>query len=200
MDGWQQDLQIASDINSAPTIEALAKLEATLPPGAFGGDFKQLVEARRAQLLNEQNTAKMQEAAKEYRTNIQGKTDELATPGTDMARRNLAQTMSGVNAQANRRGLLYSGLRQSANAQAQGQYASGVSDARTRATEMGQQRASALEGKTIQSGFERQQGAMGAANDEYNDSLQRRQSSQALTGSIFNSAGSVAGGLLARRR
>lgn len=195
------DLQLSQRIAAAKDEAELAALdeESRTRSPDFHEYKKAIFDSRRAQLMNEGNAAKMGEAAKEYRTNLQGHTDQLAVAGQDKARRGLAQAMSGINTAANRRGLLYSGLRQGANAQAQGQYASGLSDARAQANEQGQQRAQALEDRTVDRGLEAQRSAMGHANRDYDTALRNRERDQAFRGSIFNSVGSVAGGLLARR-
>lgn len=144
------------------------------------------------------NTQQQQQAT-DFRNNLPQMEEDLGSSYERQARRGLAQNIQGINANASRRGLLYSGLRQGAEAGAQARTAGDVAQKRYQINQGLEQNAQGLESGAASNIFSSYKNDIQNADDSYNLALQQMQSRNNLLTGLFGGIGAAAGGYLGRK-
>lgn len=151
--------------------------------------------------LNNQLTA-----AREYRKNLPQLSNKLYEQYAGQSKRDLASAMKDVDKDYNRRGLLHSGMRTSAQFGAQADSANDRAQARNQINQGLLANADTLEGNAFGTA-----GGIAGLNYNYGDQLiqgqqsdinfqqSRDQSNQRLWNTVLGGAGGIAGGIAGRR-
>jgi hypothetical protein len=165
--------------------------------GSYGGEEQRL----RTEMLQglKRYRDKLSAQAKEYRSNIEDTRSKMFSQAKEGRRRNLAQTMTGVQRGANRRGLLYSGLRAGEEAGARQRTATGMAQDKEKINQQTEAKAAQMEQQAATAGLGTQQMGIDAKSDAYNQALQSRRDKLAAQRGLFQAAGS-AGGMAAANR
>lgn len=140
---------------------------------------------------------KMVAQAQAYRANLPGLQEKMGSGVADQGRRGLAEQMSGIKTASNKRGLLYSGLRQGAQTGAQAQMAGNVAGQRAQINQDTESQAQKMEQAAAQSGLVARGQQIETADNAYNEALQKhsagREQAQAIGSAAGQGAGMVAG-------
>jgi len=142
--------------------------------------------------------------ASEYRKNLAGTQEQLMNQAGDSGRRNLAEGITDSRRAMSSRGLLYSGLRQGAEAGNRSDYLSGLSQARSGINQQTTDTADQMSAQAKQSGIGAQQAQQGLADAIYNQNMQqfgiakeedskRKQALSSATGGLLGIAGNFMG-------
>lgn len=171
----------------------------------FGGDEEEQapdvseVVRRNLAAQNKTLTGDLASRAKDYRTKLNQTRGEMYDQAADVGRRGLAQQMAGVNKQANQRGLLYSGLKQGAQAQKAAGYAGNLSRAQQNIYDATENQAQELEQGAINADIQQAMAERSATDAAYNAALQARNNRNGLLGSLFSAGGTIAGSALGKK-
>ena len=95
--------------------------------------------------------------AQDFRANLPNYEQDQQNTATDSAKAKLANTMSGIDSSANSRGLLYSGLKQGAEANAAGGYASDLAATKANINQNAESAAEGMENAAVGQGLNQQQ-------------------------------------------
>lgn len=133
--------------------------------------------------------------AKDFRAGLPQYQENQFNAAADASRRQLAGDISGVRKSANQRGMLYSGLRQGAEAAAGGNAAAALAKRRVAINQESGERADALDNQALQSGMAVQQLEQKRLDTAYERALDRQKQKQAGLGSIAGGFGGIMGGL-----
>lgn len=186
------------------TLGSILNFSRTGSQDASNERLRALINQRLAEVRAQQEQKKMQEQltaqAKDYRANLKGTQERQFASVADPMRQQLAQQMSGIRGQANKRGLLYSGQRAGAESQAQGQAAQQLSGQRAQINEATQNVANTMEQQAVQSGLQTAQQRQKEINDAYNQALKQKQGESAVTGALGGAIGQGLGSYLGGRR
>lgn len=155
--------------------------------GDVGGSGPGIPDAARAQ------REKIVQTATDYRTNLGRTQAGLMDVQTDKARRGLAENIAGVRQAANRRGMLYSGLRSGAESEAAGKYASGLSAQRAKIGEETEAKANKLEDLAIEAALQEQQARGKLSDIDYKRALEQRKARNDMMGAVGGAAGGLIG-------
>lgn len=143
--------------------------------------------------------ARQVKQAQDFRTNQKGMQSEQDRASRMTARQELAKNLYDVRSTANTRGLLYSGLKQQGDVQAQqGAQSLIANDSAANAARLEDQ-ARGLEDQAAQTGISLQAQKQGIADNTYATALANRQARDQVIGAGLGAIGSLAGGGLARR-
>lgn len=159
-------------------------------------------ETERANQIRGQLT----QQATDYRSKLPQLQQQMFNPVADQSRRELGQQMRGINTVSNQRGLLYSGMRKGAQAEARGNMSAGLAAKRAQINANTTAQADAYDQAAVGGNREAQDMAMQQAqqkqqrNDQnYAQALERRKQRMGQTMGMANAAGqsvgSVAGAL-----
>lgn len=129
--------------------------------------------------------------AQEYREKAPGLAEQRYALAGDQARRGLQGDIKQIGTSANSRGLLYSGLRQGAEAQAGQQAASGLAQRRASIIGDVEGQQNQMDRSAIQSGLNVQNIEQGRLDQIYQDAMKRRQEQMALNQSPVGIIGNV---------
>lgn len=137
-----------------------------------------------------------QQAANAYMNNAPNLAAQQNVQAEQNTRADLANKMSSIKSGSNKRGLLYSGLKQAQEAGAQGQAANNISNqaAQTNQQIMGQQQA--LQNQGTQAGFALQQANQQVLDTQYQNEMSQRQARQGAVAGVLGAAGGLLGGVL----
>lgn len=130
--------------------------------------------------------------AQQYRQNLGATQNKQFEQSTDPARTQLARRMSDIDSSANSRGLLYSGLKQGAQADANAGYASGLAQNRTQINADTNNRADQMDQAAISAGLDQQQLQQSIYDDQYQRDLKARDARMG----VLNKLGGAVGGLV----
>ncbi len=136
-------------------------------------------------------TAKRTQEAKDYRANLPGTIQDASTSLQNQSRRALAGDMAQNNMSANRRGLLGSGLNQSANAQASGKEAVNYANANQQMTNKLQDSADQMDANAINNGYQYWQSAKAIQDSAYNAALSNMMAQRSAFMGVLNAGGNV---------
>lgn len=114
-------------------------------------DYEAQVEGVDPRIVNLRNQQINQ--ANDFNYNLSNYKEAQGTQAADNARRTLASDLSGVKSNANRRGLLYSGLNQSAQAGTRAKSAAALGQKQADINTSADQQNAALQNRAIQSGL-----------------------------------------------
>lgn len=197
--------------NAITDENAKNELSGAFTRGVFNSYGNQdLFNTNLSKYEGDQNTANYQnqekdlnnkqiQQAQDFRANMPQMEQDLGSAYERQARRGLAQNIQGINANASRRGLLYSGLRQGAEAGAQAKAAGDVAQKRYEINQGLEQNAQGLESGSASNIFSSYKNDIQNADDSYNLALQQMQSRNNLLTGLFGGIGAAAGGYLGRR-
>lgn len=165
-----------------------------------GGDYSEdPYEKRRREDLQKVKdyTKQLGNEATDFRSNLPGYQEKSLGVQQDSLRRDLAKNLAGVDRSSNRRGLLYSGLREGGRAQAIGGYGSALAQRRAGINDASEQMASGMEDRAIQADIQRVGLENQGNQSAYQAALARREGNNAgmagLMGGIGSFMGSAAG-------
>jgi hypothetical protein len=157
-------------------------------PGAFIPEVDP-----RLQNISTQQTSQ----AQNFRSNLPTYTQDKYNIASDMAKQKLGQDMNAIRSGASSRGLLYSGLREGREAQAQGAMVSNLARQRTDINRDAENEARGMEMGAINSGMSLQQANQARQDAIYNAALDKymnRKSPGQAIGGILGSVGGMAAG------
>lgn len=159
-------------------------------------------ERQRQDALNKADALRKTQAnlTNTYRDRLSGTQAEMGNQAEEQSRRNLAQSMSGIDQAANQRGLLYSGLRAGSQAGARAQEAQNLSQQKANIYDQTNQQAEQLDTGAINAGYQQQTAQQKASDDAYQAALAKMQSGQGVTNALLNAGGAVAGKAIASQR
>lgn len=176
------------------TVGVAKGIAGALSPGGASGNENYLSNEQQKQ---NNYSAKIQErsreAAQEYRSNLAATQARQGQLAEESGRRDLATNMAGVRTASNRRGLLYSGIRQGAEAEAGQSYASNLGAQKQRIKDSTEATADAMESKAIGAGVANQQMMQAQADANYQSALNQRMAKNQMINSLLGTAGSAAG-------
>ncbi len=136
--------------------------------------------------------------ATDFRNNLGNYKQAQGTAATDNARRSLASDLSGVTASTNKRGLLYSGLRQGAEAGERAKVGAALNQRQYDIGQSADTQANALDAKALQSGMSVQGLQQGRENEISNRmqtiDQQKQKARNGLIGGVMQGVGSMFGG------
>jgi len=138
-----------------------------------------------------------QDYAKQFRANIGGYEQQAFNPIEQQAKVGLARQMGQIKTSANRRGLLYSGLRQGAEADAQSQTAQALQNKRAEINQSFGGAADQFDQQALKAGLDIQAGQQAIQDILYNRALANYQGRNAAIGSGLGAIGTIGGKLLA---
>lgn len=157
--------------------------------GAYGTAVNEQLQKQR------EYQKKLSQEATKFREGLPGYKQEAANIAQDSGRRQLAKDLSSVDRQANRRGMLYSGIRQQSAADTLASHYSDQSEKRAAINQQSEDLARQMEEKALNFGIGVQQQQQAANDSAYNQALnQRMAQNQALSG-----LGGTVFGLLGRK-
>lgn len=139
---------------------------------------------------------KLSGEAQAFRDKLPQYKDEAFRVQEDSAKQGLAGDLAGVRKAANSRGLLYSGLRDGAEAGTLGDFYANQSAEKAKINQSAEDVARGMEEKAIGMGMENQQQQQAAQDRIYDMALQARAGKQAGQGGIMGAVGKLGGGLL----
>jgi hypothetical protein len=145
------------------------------------------IDPRLDRISREQN-----KMAEQYRQEMPGIRKQKYNLAEDQARQDLASQMAGINAQMNRRGLLYSGKKMGATEQAGVDTAGQLAQQRAMINQQTQDQSNQMASQGAQSGLALQKMQQDIFDRQYEQALQNRDRKQGVGGLL----GSVAGALL----
>lgn len=190
---------IGSVIRQTNPYEPLSQLigDRLDPNGANEGksDMPPPVDPRLAQMRDQQL-----QQAKSFRTELPTYKDSQFNAAADASRRALAGEVAGVRRSANSRGLLYSGLRQGAEAAASGNAAAALAKRRVAINQESNDRADALDNQALQSGLAIQGLEQNRLDTAYDRALGRQKAKAAAQSSFASGAGGLLGSLGKRKQ
>lgn len=143
--------------------------------------------ALRAQRDNQLRTAQ------NYRSGASNLKQEQGVQSEENTRQDLAQKLADVRSGANRRGLLYSGLRQGAERGAGSDAASTMASSRMNINNAVDDQANALDSQALNSAFQVQQMQQDLNDTAYQDALTRRKQSMGIMSMLGAGLGGIAG-------
>ena len=133
--------------------------------------------------------------AKDYRQKLPGTQESMMHQASDVGRRGLAEGIVDARRASSSRGLLFSGLRQGAEAGAASDYLSGLSQARSGINEQTNSLADQMSAQAKQSGVGAQQAQQGLADAIYNRQMQQFGIARDEQGKRQAALGQATGGL-----
>jgi hypothetical protein len=139
--------------------------------------------------------AQQQAQAGAYEANAQNLAGQQGVQAAENTRQGLASKMANIKSQSNRRGLLYSGIKQAGEAGAQQGAAGQLAGERTAINDKIRDQSEALQNQATQAGFAYQQAQQQAANQNYDNQVQQREARQKAVGGLLGAAGGVLGAL-----
>lgn len=131
--------------------------------------------------------------ASSFRNSIPGLNQSITAQQGETGRQGLAKKLTDIKNGANSRGLLYSGVKQSADAEAAGQTASTLSNQAYQTNQGLEQQAQGLENTAMDAGMKEQQMRQQMNDSAYQTALKRKQENQAGMSSLMGGAGSLIG-------
>lgn len=147
------------------------------------GEDPRMTELRRQQMLQ----------AKEFRQNMPSLQEKAF--GNVAARENarLGQEVKGIQASSNRRGLLYSGLREGQESGAKAASASNLAGQRMSINDAYEQKAKQMEMNAMDTAFKQQQSQQQIEDEIYNQALANVANKNAATSALIGAGGQLAG-------
>ena len=147
------------------------------------GEDPKITELRRQQM----------QQAKDFRQNMPSLQEKAF--GNVAARENqrLGQEVKDIQAGSNRRGLLYSGLREGKESGARAASASNLASQRSSINDAYEQKAKQLEMNAIDTAFKQQQSQQQIEDEIYNQALANVASKNAASSALMSAGGQVAG-------
>lgn len=166
--------------------------------GVFEDIRKTTGDAFSSAVKNGQNAPVDEQAvqAKKFRAQMGDMSQKQYQQAEDTSRRGLAESMSGIKQGASQRGLLYSGLRSGAEANAASGAQSDLAAQRAEINQNLENTAQGMEQGALQSGMQRYGTQLQQSSDTYQQALQKMKDQQAQQAGIMGAAGSVGGMLL----
>lgn len=131
--------------------------------------------------------------ASNYRTNMANMKEEQGVQSQESARQGLSQKLANIRSGANSRGLLYSGLRQGAEAGAGSDAAGQVAQERAQINTAVEDQANSLDSQALNSAFSVQKAQQELNDSAYQDALKRKSQGMSLMGMVGGAAGSIGG-------
>lgn len=171
--------QLGSDLQHGP---------GTGPPPAPPPPDPRLVEIRERQINQ----------AKDYRANMGNEKAQQTRTAQDDSRRGLASKMAGINTAANKRGLLYSGLKQGDMYGAQREEAGNLAQNTAQINQNVENKAQALDSQAITGAYQGAQNQQQMADINMQRALQERQARSGAMNSLVGAGGMLAGQSLGR--
>lgn len=156
------------------------------------------IEAKLKALQAQRAQAQLSKEAQEYRANIPAFTQNAFSKVADETRRGLAENLAGQKSDYNKKGLLYSGLKQGADASARGQAAAGLSQARASINQGAEQQARAMEQAAAQGTIGSQQSQVGADQDAYAKAMENAQRRRQTIAAAGQAIGQLGGGVIGK--
>lgn len=129
--------------------------------------------------------------ANQFRQNLPGTTQDMGQNLENQSRRQLAGDIASNNMNANRRGLLGSGLNQAANAQSSGTEATNLANSKQQMTNQLQDQADNMENQAVTNGYQYWQSAKGIQDSAYNAALGNMMSARSGTMALLGGAAKV---------
>lgn len=126
----------------------------------------------------------------DFQNNLQNYGNQMYTQAADQGKRDLVDRQQGIKASANSRGLLYSGLRQSAEQGAATEASNNLASQKVGINQYLDQLNNSNQQQAINTGLDQYKGQVGAAFNSYQQALNNYQQQQ-------QAWGNVAGGLFA---
>lgn len=149
----------------------------TAPQSTVDPNFANMVSQQQAQ-------------ANAFAANAPNLQQQQGVQASEDSRRGLASKMSNIKSQSNKRGLLYSGLKQAQESGAQQQAGSQLAAQQANINNKVQDQSEALQNQAIQSGFALQEAQQRASDQNYSNAMGAK---QARTGAVTGLLGSIGG-------
>lgn len=160
-----------------------------LREGQAGYTKPETIEEKKTRLLKESN----QKYAKEFREQLPETEQKLIGQLGQETSRGLNKNIQGIREGASSRGLLYSGMRQGAEAGARNQAGGLLARGQQGIKESLRKQAESLDNQAIQSGIDIQQSQQRIADMAYQQALAEMQSENSMFGSIMGAVGTAVG-------
>lgn len=157
------------------------------------------IEARRKELQNATAANQMATQASSYRSKLPEQQEKLYSSVAGQARRSLAEQLGGVRSGYNRRGLLYSGLRQGAEADLRGQTAAGLAQARQSINDQTEKQARTMEENVGRAATGSQLESLAQEDMIMQQAMQNVMSRLQMWSGIGQAAGTLGGQALAKK-
>ena len=211
--GIDYDREIRN-IMGAENLEDLQMFENFIKGSEWNDDAKKamdMLEQKRQQLTYEQEASKNREARQQlldqmrdtttqYEASLPSTRQRMIDPAVDARKRQLAEQQANLKQQAQRRGLLYSGLKEGAESELKGKYGTDVGAIKKRAHDISQAQLDAYKDLSTEAGLNAQEAVLqeqkkkqAMADEQYNQQLEDAQSSNALTSAALSAGGQVVG-------
>lgn len=143
--------------------------------------------------------SKQAKAASDFRTNMSGMQSEQDRASRMTARQELARNLGDVRSAAASRGLLYSGLKQKGDVQANQGAAANIATQSAQTAAQLEDQARGLEDQATATGISLQMAKSGMANDAFATALGNRQQRTEALGQLGQGLGSLGGSYFANR-
>lgn len=131
--------------------------------------------------------------AQQFREGIPVLANERMGVEAQGARRELAGNLAGIKQSANSRGLLYSGLREGAEADTRGGYAAALAQRRSQLNQEMDDQATDMEQTALAGAYDDQAAGQRGLDDKFNARQERNAARDRLIGSIAAGVGKAAG-------
>lgn len=131
--------------------------------------------------------------AQDFRTNLDSEKNATFRNVESASRDQLSGDISQINKNYNKRGLLYSGMREGAEAGAQANRAAGLAEAKTGINRSLEEQANEMEKQALMGGMDYWQGAKAIQDSAFNEAMQKMASRRAALGGLGSIAGSLIG-------
>lgn len=133
--------------------------------------------------------------ANAFAANAPNLAQQQGVQAAEDTRQGLANKMANIKSNSNKRGLLYSGLKQSQEAGSQQQAGSQLAGQQANINNAVENQKQALQEQAVNSGFALQQAQQAANNANYQNALQQKQARSGAVSGLLGSAGGIAGSL-----
>lgn len=142
---------------------------------------------------------KLAKEAQAFRDQLPQYKDESFRLQEDSAKKTLAKDLSNVRTAANSRGLLYSGLREGAEAGTIGDFYADQAGQKAKINQTAEDTARGMEEKALGMGMQMQQQAQQQQDKAYDMALQARAGRQSGMAGIMGGGGNFLGGILGKK-
>lgn len=136
----------------------------------------------------------------DFQNNLANYGGQMYTQAADQSKKQLADTQAGIKTAANSRGLLYSGLRQSAEQGAATNAADNLASTTVGINQGLDQINNANQQQAINTGLDQYKGQVGAAFNAYQQALNSQQQKQQAFGSVLSGGGAIGALALSDKR